>query len=151
MDGKNAAWQCFRANCGWKGFVEPDGVLKLSQAKNNTECETDQDGEANLAVNKVYRKICEEDLHLEPLCDEVRNCFLGWNITNYCTNIIKSFLLFLFFSHSSLMNPNRSFCTWVFYKTITFWQLVTYFSERMISPETLRRNSVMQRNWSNKV
>ncbi|KAF2928041.1 hypothetical protein DAI22_06g249300 [Oryza sativa Japonica Group] len=99
MDGKNAAWQCFRANCGWKGFVEPDGVLKLSQAKNNTECETDQDGEANLAVNKVYRKICEEDLHLEPLCDE----------------------------------------------------LVTYFSERMISPETLRRNSVMQRNWSNKI
>jgi twinkle protein len=79
--------------------LQPDGVLKLSQAKNNTECETDQDGEANLAVNKVYRKICEEDLHLEPLCDE----------------------------------------------------LVTYFSERMISPETLRRNSVMQRNWSNKV
>ncbi|KAF0925758.1 hypothetical protein E2562_017315 [Oryza meyeriana var. granulata] len=99
MDGKNATWNCFRSTCGWKGVVQPDGVPKLSQAKNDTECEMDQDGEANLAVNKVYRKICEEDLHLEPLCDE----------------------------------------------------LVTYFSERMISPETLRRNSVMQRNWSNKI
>ncbi|XP_040380894.1 twinkle homolog protein, chloroplastic/mitochondrial [Oryza brachyantha] len=99
MDGKDAVWQCFRSNCGWKGNVKPDGVSKISQAKNGTECETDQDGEANLPVNKVYRKICEEDLHLEPLCDE----------------------------------------------------LVTYFSERMISPETLRRNSVMQRNWSNKI
>jgi len=31
------------------------------------------------------------------------------------------------------------------------WQLVEYFSTRMISAETLRRNKVMQRNWNNKV
>uniref|UniRef100_A0A0D9WT51 SF4 helicase domain-containing protein n=1 Tax=Leersia perrieri TaxID=77586 RepID=A0A0D9WT51_9ORYZ len=99
MDGKNALWNCFRANCGWKGTVQPDGISNISLAKNDTKCETDQDGEANLAANKVYRKISEEDLHLEPLCDE----------------------------------------------------LVTYFSERLISAETLRRNSVMQRNRGNKI
>ncbi|KAG8095119.1 hypothetical protein GUJ93_ZPchr0012g19754 [Zizania palustris] len=99
IDGVNATWNCFRSTCGWKGYVEPDGVPKLSQAKNDTECEADQNGEPNVAGNKVYRKICEQDLHLEPLCEE----------------------------------------------------LVTYFSERMISAETLQRNSVMQRNWNNKI
>jgi hypothetical protein len=40
------------------------------------ESETDQGVKANKAMQKVYRKICEEDLHLEPLCDEViNNCF----------------------------------------------------------------------------
>ncbi|KAL5199764.1 hypothetical protein ABZP36_020967 [Zizania latifolia] len=99
MDGVNTTWNCFRSTCGWKGYVQPDGFPKLSQAKHDTECETDQDGKPNVAINKVYRKICEQDLHLEPLCNE----------------------------------------------------LVTYFSERMISAETLLRNSVMQCNRNNKI
>ncbi|KAG8074946.1 hypothetical protein GUJ93_ZPchr0006g42501 [Zizania palustris] len=93
MDGVNTTWNCFRSTCGWKGYVQPDGFPKLSQAKH------DQDSKPNVAVNKVYRKICEQDLHLEPLCNE----------------------------------------------------LVTYFSVRMISAETLLRNSVMQRNRKNKI
>ncbi|XP_025813466.1 twinkle homolog protein, chloroplastic/mitochondrial-like isoform X2 [Panicum hallii] len=99
MDGMNASWNCFRSTCGWRGFIQPDGVPKLSQAKTGIKSETDQEVEPNKAANKVYRKISEEDLNLEPLCDE----------------------------------------------------LVTYFSERRISAETLRRNKVMQRKWKNKI
>ncbi|KAK1612414.1 hypothetical protein QYE76_036087 [Lolium multiflorum] len=88
----------------------PDGDSAVYQAKKDTRNgsdtgnrtgagkETDQQVKANHAV-KVYRKLCEEDLNLEPLCDEI----------------------------------------------------VTYFSERMISPETLRRNNVSQRKWNNKL
>ncbi|KAF8687316.1 hypothetical protein HU200_042999 [Digitaria exilis] len=98
-DGMNASWNCFRSTCGWRGFVQPDEVPKVSQAKSGIESETDQEVEASKAAKKVYRKIREEDLNLEPLCDE----------------------------------------------------LGAYFSERMISAETLRRNKVMQRNWGNKI
>ncbi|CAL5039912.1 unnamed protein product [Urochloa decumbens] len=99
MDGTNATWNCFRSTCGWRGFIQPDGVPKVSQAKGDIETESDQEVNGNKAGNKVYRKISEEDLNLEPLCDE----------------------------------------------------LVAYFSERMISTETLRRNKVMQRKGRNKI
>ncbi|XP_062178421.1 twinkle homolog protein, chloroplastic/mitochondrial-like [Phragmites australis] len=99
MDGMNATWNCFRSTCGWRGFVQPDGVSKVSQANSDIGSETDQEVEANNAANMVYRKLSEEDLNLEPLCDE----------------------------------------------------LITYFSERMISAATLRRNKVMQRNWNSKI
>ncbi|KAK3134342.1 hypothetical protein QOZ80_6AG0547870 [Eleusine coracana subsp. coracana] len=98
-DGFNATWSCFRSTCGWRGFIKPDGVSELSQGKGNVANGSDQEVEPNQVVNKVYRKPTEEELRLEPLCDE----------------------------------------------------LVTYFSERMISAETLRRNKVMQRNWNNKI
>ncbi|KAM0829247.1 hypothetical protein ACQ4PT_067000 [Festuca glaucescens] len=103
-DGLNATWTCFRAACGWKGDAQPDGVSKVYQAKRDTGSESDagngsdQEVKANNAV-KPYRKLREQDMRLEPLCDE----------------------------------------------------LVTYFSERMISPETLRRNNVSQRKWNNKI
>ncbi|KAL6603143.1 hypothetical protein ACP70R_043504 [Stipagrostis hirtigluma subsp. patula] len=87
------------STCGWKGFICPDGVSQVSREKSDIECETDQESEANKAANKIYRKPTEEELNLEPLCDE----------------------------------------------------LITYFAERMISAETLRRNNVMQRNWKNKI
>ena len=36
-----------------------------------------QEVESDKAANKVYRKISEEGLNLEPLCDEViGNCYL---------------------------------------------------------------------------
>ncbi|CAM0909353.1 unnamed protein product [Alopecurus aequalis] len=101
-DGLNATWNCFRANCGWKGNAQPDGVSKVHQAKRDTGNETDSGSDQEVKPNntvKTYRKLREEDLGLEPLCDE----------------------------------------------------LVTYFSERMISPETLRRNNVSQRKWYNKI
>lgn len=99
-DGTHGNWTCFRANCGWKGYTQPDGVSKAYQAKKDSgnENESDQELKANQSV-KVIRKLCEEDLRLEPLCDE----------------------------------------------------LVTYFSERMISAKTLRRNNVSQRKRNNKI
>ncbi|KAL6873781.1 hypothetical protein ACP4OV_013863 [Aristida adscensionis] len=99
MDGMHAAWNCFRSTCGWKGVIHPDGIPKVSQAKGDLECETDQEFEAVKVADKVYRKPTEEELNLEPLCDE----------------------------------------------------LISYFSERLISAETLRRNKVMQRKWKNKI
>lgn len=98
QDGLSASWKCFRATCGWKGSAKPDGVSEVSQAKYVRGKENNQVVKANQAV-KVYRKLHEEDLPLEPLCDE----------------------------------------------------LVTYFSERMISAGTLQRNNVMQRKWNKKI
>jgi hypothetical protein len=48
------------------------GTGNGSDAGNRTGTgkETDHQVKANHAV-KVYRKLCEEDLRLEPLCDEV--------------------------------------------------------------------------------
>ncbi|KAM3193692.1 hypothetical protein ACQJBY_070362 [Aegilops geniculata] len=98
-DGTHGNWTCFRANCGWKGYTQPDGVPKAYQAKDSgNENESDQEVKANQPV-KVIRKLREEDLRLEPLCDE----------------------------------------------------LVTYFSERMISAKTLRRNNVSQCKRNNKI
>nr|CAB3468714.1 unnamed protein product [Digitaria exilis] len=74
-DGMNASWNCFRSTCGWRGFVQPDEVPKVSQAKSGIESETDQEVEASKAAKKVYRKIREEDLNLEPLCDEISIAF----------------------------------------------------------------------------
>ncbi|TVU08521.1 hypothetical protein EJB05_41926 [Eragrostis curvula] len=98
-DGHNATWNCFRSTCGWRGFIQPHGVSELSQDKVDIGGESDQAVETSKTASKVYRKPTEEELKLEPLCDE----------------------------------------------------LVAYFSERMISAETLRRNKVMQRNWNNKI
>ncbi|KAI4970182.1 hypothetical protein ZWY2020_001096 [Hordeum vulgare] len=98
-DGTHGNWTCFRANCGWKGYTQPDGVSKAYKANDSgNENESDQEVKANQPV-KIIRKLREEDLHLEPLCDE----------------------------------------------------LVTYFSERMISAKTLRRNNVSQRKRNNKI
>lgn len=75
-DGDSAVWLCFRATCGWRGYIRVDG-------DGNTTC---------VSKNENLRVITESDLQLEPLCEE----------------------------------------------------LISYFSERNISVETLRRNSVMQ-------
>ena len=52
--------------------LQPDGVPKAYQAKKDSgnENESDQEVKANQPV-KVVRKPREEDLCLEPLCDEV--------------------------------------------------------------------------------
>jgi len=71
MDGMNASWNCFRSKCGWRGSIQPDGVPKVPQAKAGIESEMDQEVESDKAANKVYRKISEEGLNLEPLCDEL--------------------------------------------------------------------------------
>uniref|UniRef100_A0A453SY07 SF4 helicase domain-containing protein n=1 Tax=Aegilops tauschii subsp. strangulata TaxID=200361 RepID=A0A453SY07_AEGTS len=99
-NGTCGNWTCFRASCGWKGYTQPDGVSKAYQANKDAGNEngSDQEVKANQPV-KVIRKLREEDLRLEPLCDE----------------------------------------------------LVTYFSERMISAKTLRRNNVSQRKRNNKI
>jgi len=57
--------------------VQADGVTNISQGKTDIESETDQEVESKKTANKVYRKVIEEDLNLEPLCDEVINyCYL---------------------------------------------------------------------------
>ncbi|XP_073009688.1 twinkle homolog protein, chloroplastic/mitochondrial [Typha latifolia] len=88
-DAQLALWQCFRGKCGWKGRAEPHKEVKANYAQVNQA----------LKANKEYRVINEEDLQLEPLCEE----------------------------------------------------LIGYFAARMISSETLRRNSVMQRKYNNQI
>lgn len=70
----------------WRNYLDvtlclqADGVTNISQGKSGIESETDQEVEAKKAANKVYRKISEEDLNLEPLCDEViKYCYLNQN------------------------------------------------------------------------
>ncbi|KAL6884561.1 hypothetical protein ACP4OV_010497 [Aristida adscensionis] len=53
-----------------KGVIHPYEIPKVSQAKGDLECETDQEFEAVKVTDKVYRKPTEEELNLEPLCDE---------------------------------------------------------------------------------
>ncbi|KAG5005868.1 hypothetical protein JHK85_024410 [Glycine max] len=80
-DGGSAAWNCFRGKCGWKGSTQAFAGSNSARTQ--------------LAPVKKIRKITEEELELEPLCDE----------------------------------------------------LVTYFSERLISKQTLERNGVKQRKY----
>jgi twinkle protein len=54
--------------------LQPDGVTNISQGNTDRESETDQEVKAKKTANKVYRKVSEEDLNLEPLCEEVVNC-----------------------------------------------------------------------------
>ncbi|XP_042397939.1 twinkle homolog protein, chloroplastic/mitochondrial-like isoform X2 [Zingiber officinale] len=82
-DGDSAMWLCFRAKCGWKGYIPVYGDANTTYA----------------SKNKNFRVITERDLQLEPLCEE----------------------------------------------------LISYFSERNISEETLRRNSVMQSKDDNEI
>jgi len=53
--------------------LQPDGVTNIAQGKTDIESETDQEVKAKKTANKVYRKVSEKDLNLEPLCDEVIN------------------------------------------------------------------------------
>lgn len=53
--------------------MQNDGVSELSQGKGNIGDESDKEVEPSQAVTKVYRKPTEEELKLEPLCDEVPN------------------------------------------------------------------------------
>ncbi|KAL2970253.1 hypothetical protein AAZX31_15G128600 [Glycine max] len=84
-DGGSAAWNCFRGKCGWKGSTQ--AFAGSSSARTQVD-----------PVKKI-RKITEEELELEPLCDE----------------------------------------------------LVVYFSERLISKQTLERNGVKQRKYDDQI
>ncbi|KAG4990345.1 hypothetical protein JHK87_023802 [Glycine soja] len=84
-DGGSAAWNCFRGKCGWKGSTQAFAGSNSARTQ--------------LAPVKKIRKITEEELELEPLCDE----------------------------------------------------LVTYFSERLISKQTLERNGVKQRKYDDQI
>ncbi|XP_078438154.1 twinkle homolog protein, chloroplastic/mitochondrial-like [Wolffia australiana] len=88
-DGKLAMWSCFRGKCGWRGHLQASGDMKEYNAP----------AAPNGKPLKEYRQLWEEDLELQPLCNEI----------------------------------------------------VTWFSERMISTETLRRNDVMQRKYGNEI
>ncbi|XP_021907538.1 primase homolog protein-like, partial [Carica papaya] len=59
-DGAEALWNCFRANCGWRGrtkAVANEKSTYSSLSKTN--------------VVKTKRQITEQSLSLEPLCDQV--------------------------------------------------------------------------------
>lgn len=85
----SAVWNCFRAKCGWKGFIKGStGSAAVSRDKTMKH-----------TMKQPERVVDETSLHLEPLCAE----------------------------------------------------LVRYFAERMISRETLRRNSVMQRRYGEQI
>ncbi|KAJ6301325.1 hypothetical protein OIU77_015600 [Salix suchowensis] len=86
-DGGNASWNCFRAKCGWNGGTKPFAGSKSTYGTS-----------LKLSKVKEIRKIDEQSLGLEPLCDE----------------------------------------------------LVCYFTERLISSETLARNQVMQKGYGDR-
>lgn len=83
-EGDAALWNCFRANCGWRG---------VTQALANSKSMYGESSKISSKPKQPYRLITEENLKLEPLSEE----------------------------------------------------LLSYFAERMISAETLRRNAVMQK------
>lgn len=88
-DGDAAAWNCFRATCGWRGKTQ---VLANSKSTYGESSKISK-------PKQQYRQITEQNLHLESLGDE----------------------------------------------------LLSYFAERMISAETLRRNAVMQRRHGDQI
>jgi hypothetical protein len=51
--------------------LQPDGISKSSQERGNIGVESDEEVGPSRATNKVYRRPTEEELKLEPLCDEV--------------------------------------------------------------------------------
>ncbi|PNX95511.1 nucleic acid binding protein, partial [Trifolium pratense] len=85
----SAAWVCFRGKCGWKGSTQAFAGSSSSYSTAMNQ----------LIPAKKKRQLNEEDLQLEPLCNE----------------------------------------------------LVAYFSERLISNETLQRNGVMQRKYDDQI
>ncbi|CAN4123741.1 unnamed protein product [Withania somnifera] len=73
QDGNAATWTCFRAKCGWRGGTRAFADVKTSYA----------DSKKFGKVNKRYRKITEESLGLEPLCDVVCGSFFLMLLNNY--------------------------------------------------------------------
>ncbi|KAK1612411.1 hypothetical protein QYE76_036084 [Lolium multiflorum] len=79
----SSAGRCAALGLAWmrSGGSGPDGDSNVYQEKKDTGNgsdagkETVQQFKANHAV-KVYRKLCEEDLRLEPLCDEASKIIL---------------------------------------------------------------------------
>lgn len=84
-DGGSAAWVCFRGKCGWKGSIQAFAGGSSAASR--------------VIPVKKKREITEEELQLEPLCNE----------------------------------------------------LLAYFSERLISKETLDRNGVKQRKYDDQI
>ncbi|KAF3322526.1 twinkle protein [Carex littledalei] len=60
--GHSAVWKCFRTQCGWAGYVQ------AYASKVSTETRASK---VNAEVVKQPRKITEEELKLEPLCNEL--------------------------------------------------------------------------------
>lgn len=69
-DGTSARWNCFRANCGWKGL---QGAFADSNSSHGRAKKVGK-------VKKV-REITVEDCRLEPLCDELFAYFETRNIS----------------------------------------------------------------------
>lgn len=89
---------------------------------------------------KPLRKVTEEDLELEPLCSEVHKLHFLHEY-NECSSIREAMLHFLQYNLPFI----SILCNLVDIFFLALFQLITYFSERMISEETLRRNYVMKR------
>ncbi|XP_044439256.1 primase homolog protein [Triticum aestivum] len=213
-NGTHGNWTCFRASCGWKGSTQPDGVLKAYQANKDAgnENESDEEVKANQPV-KVVRKPREEDLCLEPLCDEVVEKMKKEGIDMSQVRI-GAFQRMICPKCKGGPNKERSLSVfirengtrgnWTCFRASCGWkgytqpdgvskayqankdagnengsdqevkanqpvkvvrklreedlslgplcdELVTYFSERMISAKTLRRNNVSQRKRNDKI
>ncbi|KAJ1414365.1 TOPRIM domain [Sesbania bispinosa] len=70
-DGGSAVWVCFRAKCGWKGSTQAFA--------GSSSCSTTMN---KVIPAKKKREIREEDLQLEPLCNELRAYFAERLISN---------------------------------------------------------------------
>ncbi|CAA0823770.1 Twinkle homolog protein-chloroplastic/mitochondrial [Striga hermonthica] len=64
-DGRSAVWICFRGKCGWTGSTRAYAGVSSTYAKMNEITK----------VKQPPRKITEESLELEPLCNELLGYF----------------------------------------------------------------------------
>ncbi|PNX78470.1 nucleic acid binding protein, partial [Trifolium pratense] len=64
-DGGSAAWVCFRGKCGWKGSTQAFAGSSSSYSTAMNQ----------LIPAKKKRQLNEEDLQLEPLCNEKKGFF----------------------------------------------------------------------------
>lgn len=56
-DGRVAMWTCHRGKCGWRGCIQDGKMLTVASGQTSK--------------HKNYRILTEEELKLEPLCEEV--------------------------------------------------------------------------------
>ncbi|KAJ4798700.1 toprim domain-containing protein [Rhynchospora pubera] len=73
-EGRSAVWKCFKAKCGWSGYVQPyaSDVFAGTQALKM---------HAKVEKQKHPRKITEQKMELQPLCSELLEYFKSRGIS----------------------------------------------------------------------
>ncbi|KVI00824.1 Toprim domain-containing protein [Cynara cardunculus var. scolymus] len=132
---KVAMWRCFNFECGWAGHVLAD----VGRA---------QDGVHRVNQANFPKKMTEENLRLEPLGDEPPTSLPAFVVP--CNRSIAFIpvsrrMMFELAMYGWLLESKDGIVVWVA-KGLgeSKLLLIDYFAERMISPEILEKNYVMQ-------